>query len=452
MNTKLCTLLVGAILSCGANASQSNSTDLQNLYDLALKNDSLLNIAMLTEEQSNYAVEAQKGQLLPQINAYFNAIAFLDSDQVDSQFGGNGTMSEGGLNLRQAIYTPAVRAGVAIADKNSESASLLVTKAHEALIYRTTNAYFEVLRAKSLLDNAKANEEALIENLEITQRRSQAGISSEIDLLQAQARRDQSEVAVIKAKTAYQLSLDALQTLTGHEFESVQPLKTAEFTPNLPVSETGISWLDAAMMNNRDIQLAGIAIEKSKLEVNRAKAGHKPQLSLIGRINQRLHGDLKVNPSGAGIPADETLTSAEVMLTMDIPLYTGSSLSAFVDIANTELDIAYQVQEESHRQTYQNVRYAIRHAEATKMQIDAFEKTVVSQGKALESVQRGCELGARNMSEVLDATRDYYLSESQLNNAYFSFIETALLIKFLAGEIGESDITALNASIKPITK
>ncbi|MDV5169648.1 TolC family protein [Photobacterium rosenbergii] len=451
MKIKLCTLLVGA-LSCGANASQFASTDLQNLYDLALKNDSLLNIAVLSEKQSEYAIDAQKGQLLPQINAYFNASAFFDSDEIQATHGGSGSLTEGGISLRQAIYTPAVRAGVAIADKNSESASLLVTKAHEALIFRTTNAYFEVLRTKSLLDNAKANEKALIENLEITQRRSQAGISSEIDLLQAQARRDQSAVAVIQAQTAHQLSLDALQTITGHEFSSVQPLKTVGFTPNLPVSETGSSWLDAAMVNNRDIQLAGIAIEKSRLEVNRAKAGHKPQLSLIGRVNQRLHGDLTENVTGGQISADESLTSAEVVLAMNVPLYTGSSLSALVDIANTELDIAYQVQEESHRQTYQNVRYAIRHAEATEMQIDAFEKTVVSQRKALESVQRGYELGARNMSEVLDATRDYYVSESQLNNAYFSFIEAALLIKFLAGEISESDITALNASIEPITQ
>ncbi|PSW22295.1 hypothetical protein C9I98_00315 [Photobacterium sanctipauli] len=446
MNKQLCTLLLG-VLSLGVNAQQYESTDLENLYQLALQNDSLLNIAVLTEQQSGYAIDGQKGQLLPQINAYFNATAFFDSDEIESTYGGSGTMGNVGINLRQAIYTPAVQAGIAIADKNNESASVLVTKAHEALIYRTTKAYFDVLSTKSLLDNAKANEKALIEYLEITQRRNKAGISSEIDLLQAQARRDQSEVAVINAETAYQLSLDSLQTLSGHEFAKVQPLKVNSFSPQLPVSNTGASWLDAAMKNNRDIQLAGITIEKSKLEVTRAQAGHKPQLSLVARLNQRFNGDVESTATGLPIEANESLTSGEVALVMNVPIYSGSTLSAFVDIANTELDIAYQIQEESRRQTYQNVRFAVRQAESAKMQIDAFEKTVSSQSKALVSVQRGYELGARNMSEVLDATRDYYASESELFNAYFTFIESALLIKFLAGEISEQDITALNASI-----
>ncbi|MGC9461480.1 TolC family protein, partial [Vibrio genomosp. F10] len=124
------------------------------------------------------------------------------------------------------------------------------------------------------------------------------------------------------------------------------------------------------------------------------------------------------------------------------------SLTAFVDIANSDVDIAYQILEQSRRETHQNIRFALRLVESSIKKVDAFQRNVNSQEKALISVQKGYELGARNMSEVLDSTRDYYLSESQLYNAYFTYIESALLVKFIAGEISDQDIRSLNASIK----
>ncbi|PMH37539.1 hypothetical protein BCU68_07955 [Vibrio sp. 10N.286.49.B3] len=449
MNRTLCTILL-SVLTTGAftsSAAAGSTTDLENLYNLALQNDSLLRTAELTQDKSNFAIDGAKGRLLPQINAYFNLSAFADSESVEATHGGNGTIGNVGVSLSQSIYTPAVKAGVAIADSNSESADLLVNKAREALIYRTTKAYFDVLRTKSLLETSEANAKSLTEYLDITKHRNNAGTSSEIDLLQAQARKDQSEVAVLEAGVQHQLALDALQTLSGQEFTAVQPLKIDSYTPHFPDSETGLTWLETSMMNNRDIQLAGVTVERTKLELQRAKDGHKPQVSLHAKLNQRFLGDIETS-AGEAIPNDETLTSFDLALVMNVPIYTGSTLTAMVDIANTDVDIAYQIEEESRRQTYQNVRYALRMVESSIKKIDAFQKTVTSQQKALASVQRGYELGARNMSEVLDATRDYYLSESELSNAYFAFIEGALLVKFLAGEISDQDIRSLNASIK----
>ncbi|WGV97998.1 TolC family protein [Vibrio sp. YMD68] len=428
--------------------SSTNTTDLENLYNLAIQNDPLLRTAELTRQKSSFAIDGEKGRLLPQINAYFNLSAFVDSESVESTYGGNGAIGNVGITLSQSIYTPAVQAGIAIAGKNNESAELLVTKAHEALIYRTTKSYFDVLRNQALLETAKANEEALGQYLSITQHRNKAGTSSEIDLLQAQARKDQSEVAVLEAEVQYQLALDALQTLSGQEFQAVQPLKTDSYAAHFPNSASGMSWLDASMSNNRDIQLAGVAVERSKIELSRAKAGHKPTISLQARLNQRFLGDIESTATGNSIDNNESLTSGDLALVMNVPIYSGSSLTAFVDIANSDVDIAYQILEQSRRETHQNIRFALRLAESSIKKVGAFQRNVNSQEKALISVQKGYELGARNMSEVLDSTRDYYLSESQLYNAYFTYIESALLVKFLAGEISDQDIRSLNASIK----
>ncbi|OCH77179.1 hypothetical protein A6E14_08140 [Vibrio genomosp. F10] len=457
MNRKLSRLILSLIAagSFSTHAASNHSTDtiisttdLENLYNLAIQNDPLLRTAELTQQKSSFAIDGAKGQLLPQINAYFNLSAFVDSDSVESTYGGNGAIGNVGITLSQSIYTPAVQAGISIAGKDNESAELLVTKAHEALIYRTTKSYFDVLRNQALLDTAKANEEALAQYLSITQHRNKAGISSEIDLLQAQARKDQSEVAVLEAEVQYQLALDSLQTLSGQEFQAVQPLKTDSYTAHFPNSASGMSWLDASMSNNRDIQLAGVAVERTKIELSRAKAGHKPTISLQARLNQRFLGDIESTATGNSIDNNESLTSGDLALVMNVPIYSGSSLTAFVDIANSDVDIAYQILEQSRRETHQNIRFALRLVESSIKKVDAFQRNVNSQEKALISVQKGYELGARNMSEVLDSTRDYYLSESQLYNAYFTYIESALLVKFIAGEISDQDIRSLNASIK----
>lgn len=65
------------------NISTDNTTDLENLYNLAIQNDPLLKTAELTQQKSSFAIDGEKGRLLPQINAYFNLSAFVDSESVE---------------------------------------------------------------------------------------------------------------------------------------------------------------------------------------------------------------------------------------------------------------------------------------------------------------------------------------------------------------------------------
>lgn len=431
---------------CMTGTAYAKSTDLDNLYRLALNNDPLLRIAEFSTDQSEYAVRGESGKLLPQISAYFNLAGLYQSDVIESAFGGNGSTSNVGLTLSQAIYTPAVRAGIAVAESGQISTQLLLTKAHETLIYRTTQNYFDVLRTKALLDAAKANLDALESYHKMVVHRTNAGISSEIDLVEAEARLDQANVTLLEMEVQYQLALDTLETLSGESFSSVKGFDLDGFDPALPQVHSGESWLDVALKQNRDVLLAQQAVEKSKLDLKRAQSGHKPQLYLQARLNQRLHGQAKL-ASGANIANDENLTSAEVSLNLSVPVYTGSTLSAYVDIAQSDVEISYQILEESQLKTQNQVRSAHRQMVAKYKQIAAFQKSVESQQKALISVKKGYELGARNMNEVLDSTRDLFISTSNMYNAYFAFIENAMLVKYLSGEISEQDIASLNANI-----
>ncbi|WP_159064941.1 TolC family outer membrane protein [Thaumasiovibrio subtropicus] len=444
-------LIASAILGCFSVQLQANVIDLESLYQKAVENDVLVSTVALRTKTADHAVDVQRANLLPQINAYFAVQGLKDSRELEATFGGTGSAVELGANLTQSLYNPAVKVGVNIAEQNAKSAALLLDKARDALILRTTRAYFNVLRADELIHAEEANIQALEAFLAQTQLRLKLGVASEVDYQEAKAQHDNAIARRIRAQAMRDKHLDALTTLTNQTFTGVEPLDTERFSASLPSSPSYSSWLEHAMTNSIDIQLSLSGIDTAKLQLTRAKSGHLPTVSLIAGVQQGLHGKVKANlPQGGTteVALNEHLTSADVTVAANMPLYHGGRTTALVEIAKTELDIAYQVQEETRRQVSEQIKNSERGARTAKESLQAYGQSLNSSQAALLAVQKGYEVGARTMTEVLTATGHVYTAQTQVAHARYDFIEQALLLKFVAGELSEDDITNINAGLQ----
>lgn len=444
-------LIAAAMLSTLISGANAQKTDLTNLYQKAVENDLLVSQVALQKEISDTLIDVQSAGLLPQINAYFAVQALKDSRDVQPTYGGTGSASEAGVTLSQALYNPTVKIGVNIAEQNNRSAEILLTKAEEALVLRTANAYFNVLRAKDLIEAESANIKAIEEYLAQTELRLRLGVASDLDYQEAKAQYDNAKARRIRADALLESRLDVLKTLTNESFTGVEPLDKNLFYPEVPTSLSGQSWEKAAQRSNRDIQLASTAIETAHLQVKRAKAGHLPTVSLVAGVQKTIHMDAEANLSTGGsadVDVDSNLTSADIAVSANVPLYSGGRTTSLVKAATLELDIAHQVLEETHRNVDEQTAFAERNTKTALESLSAYEQSLKSAESALIAVQKGYEAGTRTMSEVLTATGHVYLAQVQVANARYDFIEQALTLKFIAGELSEKDITAINASLK----
>ncbi|WP_087026143.1 TolC family outer membrane protein [Thaumasiovibrio subtropicus] len=446
-NTRL-TVVAGLIASTFSTVVYAETTDLENLYQLALQNDPLLSQAKVGASMAEEAVNVTRASLLPQLNSYFAYQYLQDHRGVEAGFGGTGNAVALGVKGSQLLYSPAVKLAVDIANQDVTHADLLIEKASDALVLRSAKAYFDVLRASETVKVAEANLAAIDEFRVQTETRVRLGMTAALDLQEAQARFDLASAGIINAKALLAQRLDALTTLTGQTFTNVEPLDISRFSPALPSPIYGDTWQHAALNNNHDLRMTAQAIEKARLQIKQASAGRMPSVVFTAGINQELLMDIKNIGGNSALGAKlDNLTEVEVGVAAQLPLYSGGRTTALVRLAQHGLEMTQLVNDQSMRQVAEQVNTTERFVEASLLSLKAHEQSLASSEAALTAVEKGYEVGARTMAEVLAATGLVYAAQNNVNNARFDFIERALTLKFLAGELSDNDITALNAGL-----
>src|SRR5690554_7825573 len=74
----------------------------------------------------------------------------------------------------------------------------------------------------------------------------------------------------------------------------------------------------------------------------------------------------------------------------------------------------------------------------------ALEQTIISRRSALDATRAGYDVGTRNIVEVLDAERAYYVALRDYANARYDYVINTLQLKQAAGTLSPQDLIDLN--------
>src|SRR5690554_829159 len=74
----------------------------------------------------------------------------------------------------------------------------------------------------------------------------------------------------------------------------------------------------------------------------------------------------------------------------------------------------------------------------------ALEQTIISRRSALDATRAGYDVGTRNIVEVLDAERAYYVALNDYANARYDYVTNTLRLKQAAGTLSPRDLVELN--------
>ena len=188
--------LAGAVALTAMTASLSQlshaADDLYDVLALALENDPTLRQAEATYRANRENMIQSRASLLPSLNATGNTTrsTFGPSNEVRgiNQFTGQlqvqpahsfkpGVNNHGwGLNLGQSIVDLAQWYGFQGARAADRAAAVNLAAQEQDLIMRVSMAYFDVLRARDLLDTNIQEEEAALRSLDQTRQREEVGL------------------------------------------------------------------------------------------------------------------------------------------------------------------------------------------------------------------------------------------------------------------------------------
>jgi len=434
-----------ALLISATFASSADASNLMDIYHQALTSDAALASAKAAYQAGLEKLPQGRAQLLPNVNLSANSTW----NQMDIQYRGPSSFSGGQLNynsngatlsLSQPIYRRQNWALYEEGKLQGAQAEMQYATAQQDLILRVAQAYFDALLAQDAVALAKAQNQAISEQLAQAKMNFEVGTATITDTHEAQARYDLGNASEIAARNDLELKLRALEKIIGKLPQSLAALVTSMPLQGPEPTDMAM-WVEAAQQNNLQVQVQRAAVEIANQEVARNRGGHHPTLDLVAS-----YSDTGATGSNFGVGNDTKATA--IGLQLNLPLYQGGATSSRVREAVANQEKARQDLEQTVRQIALTTREAYFGVTSGISQVKALEQALISSQSSLDSTKLGLEVGVRTNVDLLNAQQQLYSTKRDLYMARYSYLLSRLKLKSAAGTLAEDDLQQVNQWLK----
>ena len=405
---------------------------LQTLISAALENNRDLRIATarISEARAQYGI--QQADRLPNLNVTAGRNASLTPAGA-SAFSANAIHSQRydvGISLvsfeldfwgRVASLSEAAKAGY-LATEAAQRAFRL------SLIADVANAYLSLLemceRAQLTAETARTR----AETRELTARRRDLGVSSDLDYLQADGAYQAAlaERANLERQQAAAGSL--LDVLVGQPLAQMKDLPAGRSLAGQDINPDLIAGLPAEVLLQRpDVLAAEHKLIAANANIGAARAAFLPRITLTGSVGTASRTLAGLFDAGSGA------WSFQPALTL--PLFDAGRNSANLDVAEARKVIAVAEYEKTIQQAFREVADLLNAREKLAEQLAAQQANADAQNRRLKLVEARYGVGIANHLEVLDAQRESFAAQQgalQVRRTQLS--AAAQLYKALAGQ------------------
>jgi outer membrane protein len=442
MRTPLPTL-IAALLSGSITLlpGPALAEDLIQVYDQAVRSDPVLREA----EQTLFATREVKPQaralLLPNVAATGEANYQSGSSQIrglDRRSDNFGSQNAAAV-VSQSVYNRGNWMTLKQSDDVIAQAEAQYRDAQIALMVRTTEAYFAVLRAADAVTVSESLVRANERTLDQSKQRFEVGLVAITDVNESQAAYDSSRATLINAKVALDNAWEALRVIVG-PFN--QPLaRLGDKLPLAPPEPNNLdTWADTALRNNFGIIAASEAAEAAKKGIEIERSGYFPS------VGAQAGFDFSNSGQDSGVIRSE---GAFVGLTLNVPIYQGGAVASRTRQAGYQFRAAQDRLDQTRRQVDQQVKDAFRGIQSSIEDVKARQAAVVSARSSLESTQAGLEVGTRTQVDVLNAQRNLFEAEFQYLSSRYAYIINGVKLHQATSTLTREVLEKGNAWLNP---
>ncbi|MGE5154486.1 MAG: TolC family outer membrane protein [Bdellovibrio bacteriovorus] len=438
LSALIAALLSGSLyLPLGA----AQAEDLIQVYDLAVRSDPVLREA----EQNLFATREVKPQaralLLPNVAATAEANYTAANTRIrgfDTR-GQDFASQNATAVVSQSIYNRGNWMTLKQSDDVIAQAEAQYRDSQIALMVRTTEAYFAVLRASDAVTVSESLVRANERQLDQSKQRFEVGLVAITDVNESQAAYDSSRANLINAKVALDNAWEALRVIVG-PFN--QPLaRLGDKLPLAPPEPNNLdTWADTALRNNFGIIAASEAAEAAKKGIEIERSGYYPSLGAQAGF------DFSNSDQDSGVIRSE---GAFVGLTLNVPIYQGGAVASRTRQAGYQFRAAQDRLDQTRRQVDQQVKDAFRGILSAIEDVKARQAAVVSARSSLESTQAGLEVGTRTQVDVLNAQRNLFQAEFDYLSSRYTYIINGVKLHQATSTLTREVLEKGNAWLNP---
>lgn len=437
-------LLTAVLLTLAAlPLSAQKQWTLDDCISYAMQNNITLQKSRLQQQSAAEDVRAQKGALLPTLNASTNqsvgyrpwqdsGVATVTNGQVNSKVNKDYYNGSYNLNASWTVWNGGRnRNNVRLSELNAQQSELSVAEQANSIEERICQLFVQCLYlneaigvSRSTLETSKKNEERGREMVEV-------GLLAQADLAQLTSQRANDEYNIVEAESQlanYKLQLRQLLQLTQDaDFDIAVPGTTNEQAlSDIPALQTVY---EQALATRPEIENARLGIESSKISIDIAKAGWLPTLNLTGGVSTSTNS-LSNNNWGNQMKTNVNMSGG---LSLNIPIFDGKQTKTSVAKARIQQQQAMLDLQDQQQQLYQTIEGYWLDATTNQQKFRAACTSVASSQASFDLLQEQFNVGLKNIVELMNG-KDNLLQaqQNQLQAKYLTLLNQQML-RFYSG-------------------
>jgi outer membrane protein len=445
MNLRLAALPLALMLSAGTCAYAAEIVDstnviatqlpgrtLEDFFTAALNSNPELNIARERWAVMTARKAQATGQLLPQITALANV---SDNERTES---GRGPVDYTGerytLQLSQVLFNWsafAARGQASLLEDQSEAEYYAQVA---QLLTEVADAYLGVLQGEDAMRSIESEYEAMNNQVNRIQQLFNLQLARVTDLYDAQARLAAIQANRVTIEADLALARGKLRAVSG--LEAGELARLPEEITVAPLQDGLDAWLTRTRENNRIIEARQLALQAADKQVSRQRGARMPRLSLVVQHQQ-------TNTGFDNIPMNRAENNY-IGVDFALPLYAGGATTAGVREAQSMRNIAANELRQVELNIIEQARTSFLLVRAGEARIEAGRALAESTDTSYTAMLQGFELGTVTSVDVLNALRDRFSAERDLQSARYDHIRAGLALRRDAGVLTADDVRSIS--------
>jgi len=428
------TLCTGALLGSKTLHAQELPAvwDLATCIDYAMEHNISIQKSRISAESSDIDVKTAKANLFPNLSFssshnYVNRPLTEDGLQKKNSYNGNY-----GLNASWTVFNGGKNTKTVSQEKlNKQIAELSVAQSENDIEVAITQIYVQILYAD---ESVKINESTLeVSEAQVNRAKEllAAGSIARSDLAQLEAQYSNDKYQLVNALATlqdYKLQLKQLLELDGEE-EMVISLPELSDDVVLNLLPTKSDVYRMALTFRPEIEAGKLSIEASDLEIDIARAGYMPTLSLSAGIGTN-------HTSGSDFTFGEQVKNGwnnSIGLTVSVPIFNNRQTKSAVQKAKLQYESSKLDMLNEEKTLYSTIEGIWLDATTAQQRYVAAKENLNSTQVSYDLVSEQFTLGMKNTVELLTEKNNLLSAKQELIQAKYMAILNMQLLNFYQG-------------------
>lgn len=430
------------------NTQQTNNSlpaqwNLQKCIDYALQQNITIRKNRLNAQSTEVDVKTAKASLFPSLSASVSqrivnrpnseTNTIINGDNITSSQSKTSYNGSYGIDANWTLYNGSKRLNTLKQQRlNNRIAELSVAQSENNIEESITQVYVQILYAAEAVKVNESTLEVSKAEYERAQALFAAGSIAKSDLAQLEAQVSTDKYQVVTAQATlqdYKLQLKQLLELDGEEEMNlyIPALNDENVLSPLP---TKTDVFHAALTIRPEIEASKLDVKASELDINIARSGYIPTLSLSAGIGS-------TNANGNDFTFGEQIKqnwNNSLGLTVSIPIFNNRQTKSAIQKAKLQKQTSELSLLDEQKTLYKTIEGLWLDANSAQQRYVAAVEKLKSTQTSYDLIQEQFNLGMKNTVELLTEKNNLLSAQQETLQAKYMAILNTQLLKFYQGE------------------